>query len=124
MGQRPGQRVAATAGLAHSRRYSFAVTVPSTCTGRKPALAETLEPPVGAPNAHRRFGAAACGKRLREVIVSALEAPNLVESNRARLLTVDDHSTFLALLRDVVRATDQLQVVGEAETGERAIELA
>jgi DNA-binding NarL/FixJ family response regulator len=37
---------------------------------------------------------------------------------------VDDQSAFLALLRDVVRETGQLRVVGEAETGERAIELA
>ena len=56
--------------------------------------------------------------------MSALEAPNPLECSRARLLAVDDQSAFLALLRDVVRETDWLRVVGEAETGERAIELA
>jgi two-component system, NarL family, invasion response regulator UvrY len=56
--------------------------------------------------------------------VSALEASNSPDRSRARLLTVDDQRTFLALLRDLVRETDQLEVVGEAESGERAIELA
>ena len=56
--------------------------------------------------------------------MSALEASNQLDCRRARLLAVDDHSAFLALLRDVVRETGQLQVVGEAESGERAIELA
>ena len=40
---------------------------------------------------------------------------------RAGVLTVDDHSRFLAVLRDVVRATGNLEVVGEAQTGEGAI---
>jgi two-component system, NarL family, invasion response regulator UvrY len=57
-------------------------------------------------------------------MVSALEASNPPDCSRARLLTVDDQRTFLALLRDVARETDQLEVVGEAESGERAIELA
>ena len=37
------------------------------------------------------------------------------------VLAVDDHSPFLAVLRDVVRATGHLEVVGEAQTGEGAI---
>ena len=40
---------------------------------------------------------------------------------RAGVLTVDDHSRFLAVLRDVVRATGNLEIVGEAQTGEGAI---
>ena len=40
---------------------------------------------------------------------------------RAGVLTVDDHSPFLAVLRDVVRATGHLEIVGEAQTGEGAI---
>jgi DNA-binding NarL/FixJ family response regulator len=57
-------------------------------------------------------------------MVSALEASNPRDCRRARVLAVDDQRAFLALLRDVVRETDTLQVVGEAESGERAIELA
>jgi DNA-binding NarL/FixJ family response regulator len=40
---------------------------------------------------------------------------------RARLLAVDDHAPFLALLREVVRATMHLELVGEAQSGEGAI---
>ena len=36
----------------------------------------------------------------------------------------DDDRRFLALLRDVVRATSHLAAVGLAESGERAVELA
>ena len=43
------------------------------------------------------------------------------DAGRAGVLTVDDDSPFLALLRDVVRATGHLAVVGEAQTGEGAI---
>jgi len=44
-----------------------------------------------------------------------------VDAARAGVLTVDDDSAFLALLRDVVRATGHLEVVGEARNGEGAI---
>lgn len=47
-----------------------------------------------------------------------------VFDRRVRVLAVDDHAPFLALLRDVVRATTGLVVVGEAESGERAVEAA
>jgi DNA-binding NarL/FixJ family response regulator len=40
---------------------------------------------------------------------------------RAGVLTVDDHARFLAVLREVVRATAHLEVIGEAQTGEAAI---
>ena len=42
-------------------------------------------------------------------------------AGRASVLAVDDDLPFLALLRDVVRATGHLEVVGEADTGESAI---
>ena len=37
------------------------------------------------------------------------------------MLAVDDHVPFLVLLRKVVRATGQLELVGEAESGEQAV---
>jgi DNA-binding NarL/FixJ family response regulator len=43
---------------------------------------------------------------------------------RARLLAADDSRAFLALLRDVVRATSQVEQVGEARSGELAVEAA
>ena len=39
----------------------------------------------------------------------------------ARVLAVDDDPSFLALLRDVVRATDHLEIAGEAASGEGAV---
>jgi len=43
---------------------------------------------------------------------------------RARVLAVDDQPSFLGVLRDVLRRTDRLEWVGDAESGELAIELA
>ena len=43
---------------------------------------------------------------------------------RARVLAVDDQAPFLAVLREVVRATHELESVGEAESGEAAVEAA
>jgi DNA-binding NarL/FixJ family response regulator len=43
---------------------------------------------------------------------------------RGRVLAVDDDAPFLALLRDVVRATGALEAVGEADSGELAVEAA
>jgi len=43
------------------------------------------------------------------------------DAARGGVLTVDDDSPFLAVLRDVVRATGHLDLVGEAQTGEGAI---
>lgn len=45
-----------------------------------------------------------------------------VQSRRARVLAVDDQSPFLAVLRDLVCATRELEAVAEAQSGERAIE--
>lgn len=48
-------------------------------------------------------------------------SPDRSEPARARVLTVDDHRPFLALLRDLVGASDWLLAVGEADSGERAV---
>jgi two-component system, NarL family, invasion response regulator UvrY len=41
--------------------------------------------------------------------------------DRARVLAVDDHAAFLAVVRDVLAATAHLELVGEADSGERAV---
>jgi DNA-binding NarL/FixJ family response regulator len=41
-----------------------------------------------------------------------------------RVLTVDDHPGFLATARDLISATPGFETVGEADSGERAVELA
>src|SRR3954452_25044380 len=51
----------------------------------------------------------------------SIERATADHAGRARVLAVDDDSPFLSLLRDVVRATGHLDVVGEARTGEGAI---
>jgi two-component system, NarL family, invasion response regulator UvrY len=43
---------------------------------------------------------------------------------RARVLVVDDHAAFLTLLTEIVNATSHLELAGEAQSGERAVELA
>ena len=40
---------------------------------------------------------------------------------RARVLAVDDDVSFLALLRELARATAHLKIVGEVCSGEQAI---
>jgi DNA-binding NarL/FixJ family response regulator len=42
----------------------------------------------------------------------------------ARVLAVDDDPSFLALLCEVVEATSELELVGETDCGERAVEAA
>ncbi len=42
----------------------------------------------------------------------------------ARVLSVDDHPSFLLLLHELVRATSQLEAAGEAHSGEEAIDAA
>jgi DNA-binding NarL/FixJ family response regulator len=61
---------------------------------------------------------------LHELKMPASERSRTAHGDRATVLAVDDHVPFLALLRDVVRATDQLETVGEAESGEQAVEAA
>ena len=39
----------------------------------------------------------------------------------ARVLAVDDHLPFLALLREVIGSTDQLELIGEVQSGEGAV---
>jgi DNA-binding NarL/FixJ family response regulator len=53
--------------------------------------------------------------------MSRLERSPPDDAGRAGVLAVDDDSTFLSLLRDVVRATGHLEIVGDAQTGEGAI---
>ena len=43
---------------------------------------------------------------------------------RGRVLAVDDHALFLAVLREVIGATAELEEVGVARSGEGAIEAA
>ena len=45
-------------------------------------------------------------------------------ATRARVLAVDAQHSFLEVLRDVLGRTDRLEWVGEADSGEMAIELA
>jgi DNA-binding NarL/FixJ family response regulator len=54
----------------------------------------------------------------------SLDSPTAVHRLRARVLAVDDDAPFLALLEVVLRASNELETAGEAESGERAIELA
>lgn len=53
----------------------------------------------------------------------SFEQPPSAEVPIARLLAVDDHAPFLALVRELVRATAHLELVGEARSGEEAVEL-
>ena len=45
-------------------------------------------------------------------------------ADRASVLAVDDQPPFLALLRELVGATSHLELIGEAESGERAVAVA
>jgi CheY-like chemotaxis protein len=49
------------------------------------------------------------------------EPARTVDDARARVLAVDDHVPFLALLRDVIGSTGHLELVGEAQSGEAAV---
>ena len=51
----------------------------------------------------------------------SIERVTTGDGGRAGVLVVDDSLPFLSVAREVVRATDRLEVVGEAETGEGAI---
>jgi DNA-binding NarL/FixJ family response regulator len=55
--------------------------------------------------------------------VSGVEQ-SATHTTRARVLAVDDDASFLALLRELVQATDHLELAGEAHCGERAIVVA
>ena len=44
-------------------------------------------------------------------------------ASRARAVAADDQLSFLRVLRDVLRRTERLELVGEADSGETAIEL-
>jgi two-component system, NarL family, invasion response regulator UvrY len=57
-------------------------------------------------------------------VASAAKSTSPPVGRRARVLVVDDSPSFLALLGDVIRATARLEAVGEALSGEQAVELA
>jgi DNA-binding NarL/FixJ family response regulator len=57
-----------------------------------------------------------------EIGMSSLARSRAVKPLRARVLAVDDSGSFLALLHDVIGATRHLEVVGDADCGERAVE--
>jgi CheY-like chemotaxis protein len=60
--------------------------------------------------------------RANEAMTRLRQAPR--PALRARVLAVDDQQSFLAVLRDVLGRTDRLEWVGEADSGEMAIEMA
>ena len=60
---------------------------------------------------------------LTRVDTYTIEQSSAVDRHPAGVLVVDDSRPFLALLRDVVRATRQLEPVGEAQSGEQAVEM-
>jgi two-component system, NarL family, invasion response regulator UvrY len=53
--------------------------------------------------------------------MSSVELTQTIHGGRARVLAVDDHAAFLAVLHDVVTATGHLEMVGEAQCGESAV---
>jgi len=56
--------------------------------------------------------------------MSSVKRPRDVALRRARVLVVDDQAAFLELLAEVVTATGHLEIAGQAQSGERAVELA
>jgi len=67
---------------------------------------------------------------MRDGTLAAEEADNVAalaakeESVAVRVLIVDDQEPFRLAARMVVEATEGFEVVGEAETGERSVEMA
>jgi DNA-binding NarL/FixJ family response regulator len=51
------------------------------------------------------------------------QSESTTTKRRGRVLTVDDQPAFLAVVRELLAATDGLEAVAEAESGERAVEL-
>ncbi len=56
--------------------------------------------------------------------MQGVEPTSAAEPSDARVLAVDDHPPFLALLRELLRATRYLEGVAEAASGEEAVEAA
>jgi DNA-binding NarL/FixJ family response regulator len=54
----------------------------------------------------------------------AAEGSATARARHARVLSVDDQPAFLAVLRDLVSATRELEAVAEAQSGEMAIQVA
>jgi NarL family two-component system response regulator LiaR len=59
-----------------------------------------------------------------EAYMAASEELGSGDGSRGRVLAVDDHAVFRALIRELVDATRGLEAVGEADSGERAVEAA
>lgn len=57
------------------------------------------------------------------ISVVAPLVPLTPPASRARVLAADDQIVFLDVLRDVVGRTERLELVGEANSGEMAIEM-
>ena len=57
------------------------------------------------------------------MILAPMVQPAQESTRRARVLMVDDQAEFLSVMRALLEATDQLEAVAEADSGERAIEL-
>ena len=53
---------------------------------------------------------------------STVERSSAIDRRRAGVLAVDDHASFLAVLRDVVGGTRRLKVIGQAQSGEGALQ--
>jgi DNA-binding NarL/FixJ family response regulator len=53
-----------------------------------------------------------------------MPAPPAPTLRTVRVLTADDHPGFLAAARELIAATPGFETVGEADSGERALELA
>jgi two-component system, NarL family, invasion response regulator UvrY len=53
-----------------------------------------------------------------------MPAPPAPTLRTIRVLTADDHPGFLATARELIAATPGFESVGEADSGERAVELA
>jgi DNA-binding NarL/FixJ family response regulator len=60
----------------------------------------------------------------RLIVAAGVGKTNGVASRRAGVLAVDDNVPFLDALSDVIAATAELESVGEARSGEQAVELA
>ncbi len=80
----------------------------------------SLRSRVGAAETAELSGSSGAPPRIN--VISRLE-PLTQSTARARVLAVDDQSSFRDVLRDVLRRTDRLEYVAEAESGEAAIEL-
>jgi DNA-binding NarL/FixJ family response regulator len=62
------------------------------------------------------------GRLAATMVEMHVAQPSAIGSRRARVLAVDDDPTFLALICRLVDATSELETIGEATSGERAVD--